>query len=350
MHQRFLERLPPRVEGSCPCTVGTPLRWCGDVIQPEHDVCETHRVRREQQARDGERVTSRARLALEEYRRYRNQVPEPTWSDVVDDVVRRVALPPDDPAVLDDGVGFGAARRYFMTHAPAEPLWLFTDYYVWVWRGRMGPDPRMIGIHPVPQLILPLPLARLAHDEQNVHREVVVKQTNENVERLLAVPVPRNQQTETTLTLLWIGKPERPRFKDYFRVISDIHHWFTMRSCKVEGDFLYQNVLRGVVAKIMSVESEEMRTELVKRLWEECDESVGMCCEGHISRLANVFVGFDEAFKPPVSIGELLQTKMAVLSEMEVSVEEKLSLATAYMNEIGVVEEERVPWLEALQV
>jgi hypothetical protein len=91
----------------------------------------------------------------------------------------------------------------------------------------------------------------------------------------------------------------------------------------------------------------ERRSELYRRAWEECHESVGMCCEGHISRLCNVLVGFDEDFQPPVPFGEILQSKMAVIAGMDVSDEEKRKLANAFFDEHKTPQEERTAWLEA---
>ena len=92
---------------------------------------------------------------------------------------------------------------------------------------------------------------------------------------------------------------------------------------------------------------DERRTELFRRLWEECAESVGMCCEGHISRLCNVLVGFDEAFQPPVPFGEILQSKMAAIAGLDISDDEKRRQANAFFDEHGTPAEERTAWLEA---
>ena len=74
---------------------------------------------------------------------------------------------------------------------------------------------------------------------------------------------------------------------------------------------------------------------------------MGMCCEGHISRLCNVLVGFDDAFQPPVALGELMQQKMAAIAGLDVSEEEKRRQATQWFTEHGVPEAERVAWLDA---
>ena len=191
-------------------------------------------------------------------------------------------------------------------------------------------------------------LAALAADTQNVHTRAVVTQTQELETLLLAVPVPESQQTESGLVQAWLALPAN-RFSSWGRILktmNDIHLWFGTPNCRRENDNLYRRLLRGVVAKINRTDT-ELRPELYQRLWEECYEAVGMCCEGHISRLCNVFVGFDDAFRPPVSLGELLQSKMSVIAGLDIPDEDKRRQATAFFDEHGIPAEERTAWLEA---
>jgi len=127
--------------------------------------------------------------------------------------------------------------------------------------------------------------------------------------------------------------------------MNDIDHWYAQQNCRQHGDRLYGRVLEGVFHTIMR-QPEPVQKELFNRLWEEAWESVGMCCEGHISRLVNVMVGFDDAFKPPVSLGEVLQNKMAAIAASGAA--DALEQAKAFMTELGVSAAEQAPWLEAL--
>jgi hypothetical protein len=99
--------------------------------------------------------------------------------------------------------------------------------------------------------------------------------------------------------------------------------------------------------RVYTMTDKERRSELWRRFYEECNESVGMCCEGHISRLCNVLVGFEEDFKPPVPFGEIVQTTMAKISEMDAPLEEKVKLAMAFFDEHKVPLEARTAWLDA---
>jgi hypothetical protein len=109
-----------------------------------------------------------------------------------------------------------------------------------------------------------------------------------------------------------------------------------------EEDWLYRRTLQHLWAKIKGY-NDEVQDELVKRLYEECRDALGMCAQGHIARLTNVLVGFDAAFKAPVS----LQDRMADIARQESTEEEKRAAATLVLVEYKVAEAERGAWLEA---
>jgi hypothetical protein len=136
-------------------------------------------------------------------------------------------------------------------------------------------------------------------------------------------------------------------------VWHDVVHWWNTVRCRVAAhappDELYRRILRGLVAHIDRVEPAETRLELYRRLFQEAEESVGMCCEGHLSRLINVLVGFDDAFAPPVSQGELIQNRIAAIAAHDdASVEERIRLANAFFDEIAYPAAERAAWLDVL--
>ena len=58
-------------------------------------------------------------------------------------------------------------------------------------------------------------------------------------------------------------------------------------------------------------------------------------------------VGFDVSFVSPVSVGEILQNKMAAIAALEIETEEKIKQASAVMEELHVPDVERTAWLEA---
>jgi hypothetical protein len=191
-------------------------------------------------------------------------------------------------------------------------------------------------------------LRTIAQDRQNVHTRAVSQQTNRGLETLLEF----QRRTNTPMrSPEWFASRWLQRgYGSWLAVsptVTDMMQWYNQRTCRENNDQLYRRTLDGLYLKIKGLSSEDTKTELYKRTFEECFESIGLCCDGHISRLCNVLVGFDDAFTPPVAFGEVLQNKMAALFAMDIPTEEKLIQAIAFFNEFAVPEAERAPWLEA---
>ena len=121
--------------------------------------------------------------------------------------------------------------------------------------------------------------------------------------------------------------------------------WGNRNAVMKPDENLYKTTLRGLWAKIKESPS---RTELVKRLYEEATEAVGLCADGHVGRLCNVLVGFDPEFTSSLSPKEYFQNNIALIYEnIHASLEAKIQQAKALMDEIGMPEEERQAWLDA---
>jgi len=188
-------------------------------------------------------------------------------------------------------------------------------------------------------------LQRLAEDRQNVHTAAVNRQTKEGEDRLLATPTDGRQ---VGLRILRVFSARAGTLRDVMYVMNDVNDWYSRTTIREPGDRLYGRLLEGLWA-LIDKQPHAVRGELITRLWQEMAESVGMCSEGHISRLINVMVGFDDNFNPPVSLGEVLQTKIAAIAAMDIPVTGKLSQARALMTELGLPASEQAPWLEALE-
>ena len=366
-HRRKGEVLGPRPEaGLCCCTrrVRGELGWCRQPHREGETICQWHWQRTENRA-EQERLNRdyemRMQMTLDAYLA---QNPRQTWQAVTRHLRGRLHLPRDAANHVPERMAFTVARRYFGQTAPEDvPGVVFTDFWVDLWREEQGLPPmadgwngmgdvvQALGLGPAPPAQPMGQMGRLAADTQNVHTAVVAKQTNGNVELLLEQPLIGGMDVLATLTTWWMVRGPKPSFESYWRVMEDVRHWVGKRTCKSTNDYLYQRVLNGLVAKILLTADgkDDLFTELCKRLWEECEEAVGMCCEGHIGRLANVLVGFDEAFKPPLPVGEILQTKLAAIAGMKLSPKLKLQKAVAVMDELNLPAAERGPWLEALE-
>jgi hypothetical protein len=128
-------------------------------------------------------------------------------------------------------------------------------------------------------------------------------------------------------------------------VMNDVNDWYSRTTIREPGDRLYGRLLEGLWTLIDN-QPRPVKDELINRLWQEMVESVGMCSEGHISRLVNVMVGFDDNFKPPVSLGEVLQNKIAAIAMS--GAPDMVIQAKSFMDSLGIPLAEQQPWLEAL--
>ena len=208
------------------------------------------------------------------------------------------------------------------------------------------------------------PVARLADivkNEQSVHTRDVEKKTNDGIYILSKMDVPKGQKT-----LKEIEKAFRKRaavlkknanapwhankqVKDIIGVIlHDMTDWGKRPAVMKKDENIYRPVLRGLWAKIKSY-SPEIQNELIYRLFEECNESIGLCADGHVGRLVNVLAGFDDDFHSKMSPMEYFQNNIALIAANEgVAMEFKVIQARKLMDEVKMPEGERAAWLEAL--
>ena len=227
------------------------------------------------------------------------------------------------------------------------PVALMLERVVDLWMAARQADEIRNNAHRARQLDAG-PLARFANDTQNVHTQEAAAQMRDGVQILVAASnliVHGTQNTLREVTDAFIAlKPNPVSLRNVF---NDMHHWHHMRTVTSEGDWLFRRALRGLWYTIKKFEGETYN-ELVNRLWQESCDSVGMCAQGHMARLTNVLIGFDEAFKPTISVGEQLQQKMAAIAGMENTEEEKVALARSVLAELKVPEDQHSAWLEAL--
>ena len=188
-------------------------------------------------------------------------------------------------------------------------------------------------------------LARLAGDGQNLHTQVVVEQTNTALQLLLDQRISPGQRTMDEIMTCWIARWPKTDFK---LVFEDMTAWGKTATIYKYNDYAYRYALRGAWAKIKNY-PDVPRMTLEYRLVCECMESVNMCAEGHIARLANVFVGFDEAFQTELSVGEKVGNAMSALSSSTLSLKEKLEEGQKILTNLGLLPDEQAPWLEALE-
>lgn len=293
IHTPIILRLGRPPAGGCEHIIaGPPEHWCQHLVVAGDRLCTTHAARRERENRL--RV---ARQEAEDEARRQHAALDAEFAGL------RIAPPP--PRVAPADAGFVARIR-----APVGDI------------------------------------QRLANDRQNVHTGPVVKQTNVGEEKLLSV---RTDGKPVGLRILRNFVNRGGSMQTFLRVANDVEHWYSTMTCRTGGDRLYARLLEGLWT-LIEQQPEAQRAELKTRLWQEATESVGMCCEGHIARLVNVMSGFDEAFRPRVSIGEAIQSKMAELAgKAHLSAGQRVEVARVFLTELALTAEEQAPWLEALE-
>jgi hypothetical protein len=248
-----------------------------------------------------------------------NQVLDRLWDEAFVQEFSELRLPID--TALENGVIIQPIHDLLITRAHTE----------WMWY-------RDIRIAPIQNA--KTELERLALDNQNVHTPEVNKQTSDAMDYLLNVEVPDAHFTVAELDQAWSNKHAGSRK----RVIKDIKKWYCTAFCISDNDWLYKRMLDGLWIRI---QEHQHKAELIERLWEEASESVEMCCQGHLSRLANVLVGFTEEVKAVVPLGEILQQKISAIASKEIGVEYKVGEAWEVFDELNVPMEERNAWIEA---
>ncbi len=186
-------------------------------------------------------------------------------------------------------------------------------------------------------------LGKMAHDKQNVHTQPVVKHTSKSTEILLSQTIPEEWDMRSVIESYLRRNKLVGKHKS---TLKDICKWYRTRTCRTTNDKLYAKMLDGLLVIIQSHTTHKQ--ELMKRLLEETSEAVGLCCEGHLARLANVMVGFDERFNPEVPVKEILQQKMALIAGKDIPVEAKVFEAYAVFQELKIPEEEHHAWIDAL--
>lgn len=323
IHTPIKARLPPLIVGGCEHVIGN--HWCTRQAAAGERLCPSHVLVRQQQAvvrvavmerqnRDREAARAEARAADAAQREIWRQEGERVRLRAIEAMNRLdpIANPP-------------AARR-------------------WVDVNGVGVEVNA-ALPPPPAPQRPVGLERIARDPQNIHTTAVVRHTNAGEEKLLAV---RTDGRSVGLRVLRSFAARGGTLGGVLRVANDVEQWYNRGTCRTAGDRLYARCLEGLWT-LIEQQPDKVRAELKARLWEEASESVGMCCEGHIARLVNVMAGFDESFRPRVSVGEAIQTKIAEIAKMGVPTEDKVARARAYLTELAISAEEQAPWLEALE-
>ncbi len=187
-------------------------------------------------------------------------------------------------------------------------------------------------------------LAAFANDRQSVHRSSVQKETENNIKRILEVPLLPNH-------LPFIGSS----YFEFIYALGDIPE--KRNDILTVYDVLWEECNGTITAfgtdhrtlfkHVWSyIQTHEHRRELLCRLCEEVVESKGMCSNGKMCRLINALQGFMDGLEAPVSKMEIFQNKIAKL--MEINKTDRELEAIKLFEEFQIPEDQYEIWLAPL--
>lgn len=348
-HQEQVREAGPEIQGRCNKimrrTIDHENRWqrCGGMILEGHDVCHRHH-----------NVIVRADRRIQQA----NQVHVRIAQMEADAVTRAAIFWNIFRELLDAGINWHEVLEAIATEHTANRINHLTvnhiiasfaahiheaEGVIWVAYNHIRIN-QLEEQQPPPPPQVDRQLQHIARDNQNVHTAPVTEQTNRGLDVLLKIEVPKNPNTRRNILIEWLETKRNVHIDDILKVYEDINHWYCMKTCRTSNDKLYRRALDGLV---IMIKTHEHKVELYKRLWQECYEAKGLCCDGHINRLINVMVGFDDRFAPPVPIKEQLQQKMAALANQDITDEQKIVLAKNILVELKIPESEHNDWLSA---
>lgn len=169
-------------------------------------------------------------------------------------------------------------------------------------------------------------LRAFATDPENVHRSSVQDMARNQIQHILQIPFPDDQDTML----------ETHRVYRSEATLHEIRQNCLNVECFGVG---YRELLNHVWAFIRSHEEKE---ELERRFEEEVLDGVGTCPNGKMCRLVNTLQGYYEM--PAAPSREAFQARMATLRGQP----DALTVAQEVFEEYQIPQEERQAWIETL--
>jgi hypothetical protein len=169
-------------------------------------------------------------------------------------------------------------------------------------------------------------LQAFATDPENVHRSSVQDMARNQIQHILQIPFPDEQDTMLEIHRTY----DEPTLHEIRQNCLNVE-------CFGIG---YRQLLNHVWAYIRSHEEKE---ELEKRLGEEVLDGVGTCPNGKMCRLVNTLQGYYDM--PAGPSREAFQSRMATLRGQP----NALQTAQEVFEEFRIPETERQAWLDTLQ-
>lgn len=157
-------------------------------------------------------------------------------------------------------------------------------------------------------------LEKFAHDKQNVHTSVAVKQTIDILEKILKISVP----TEYKWNMETCSKTPGEIVVDCGLTIQASR---TMMDKYTLDNDIYE-MGKGIYGRVLDcvwqyIKNSKEKDDLCKILKTELEDNVGMCEQGNLSRLANVLAGYVDGIGSQESPAEILGREFPKLWDID---------------------------------
>lgn len=145
--------------------------------------------------------------------------------------------------------------------------------------------------------------------EQNVHNSELNQSIIENCNKLASIHIPESTKFENVVEYLVSIAPNKEKITVSLLRIG-------MDSLRYPGSQTLKSIFLRVYTCIN--ENENIRGELIKRLFEELEEMSNLCGSGHVSRLINVLSGFNLGFDMKIGIKAILKSRLFMLIQKRI--------------------------------
>lgn len=187
-------------------------------------------------------------------------------------------------------------------------------------------------------------ITAFVNDNQNVHTQIVVKQTSDIIVMIRKTEVPAEYQ--------WNNAKCSKTPADIITTCElSPEAAFQMMSKYCSAETIY-DLEEGIYGKTLDsvwqfVLKSDDKDSLVRILKQELEDNIGMCAQGNLSRLCNIVAGYMEGIRLKESPTEILGREFPRIREIE-NEEERLAEAKKVLTESLLPPEQWNDWLAAL--
>lgn len=160
--------------------------------------------------------------------------------------------------------------------------------------------------------------ATVYQDQHNVHDSGLQKSTKANIQYLVNYKpdVPENRDLWNTIDRAYADGSWRLMHKLKRLVSASAELPGAILKSYAQNPYImhgvmFQTFVDRIWLRISDESDAEKKKELVRRFKEEVDEGNGHCTNGMMSRLANVFIGFDENVTLKLNFNQLISARIS---------------------------------------